>query len=381
MILKLKFLILGIFFFCQSTIVGDSLLFVIRVDDIQSRNTTMVPRSILPFESAVQQRGGKVTWAVIPHRLIESQNVNGVLQNELRESITRGHEIALHGYNHICPICGNSGHEMFCPAQNYNIPYSQQKDSLIKGLSILLDSLNVIPTCFVPPGHHQDSTTFQVLLDLEIGFLSSNGQTKNFIYKDLFNLKSNNEYTWQLTQTQYQQNLKNALTDIRTTGKSNGYYCLLLHDPFIREGYNNEIVILWIGELLDSLNLEYGNIIKYKTLSETAEIFKTQITRIVSVDLLENQYKLFQNYPNPFNPATLITYQLLKGSNVTLKVYDILGKEVTTLLDNEWKESGLHSVEFKSSEHSREIPLSSGLYFYQLRAGETIKTNKMLLLR
>jgi len=382
MILQFKLLVVFIFFFCQSIIAGDSLLFIIRVDDIQSRNTTMVPRSIIPFETAVQQRGGKVTWAVIPHRLIESQNVNGVLQNELRESITRGHEIALHGYNHICQICGSSGHEMFCPAQNFNIPYSQQKDSLIKGLDILLDSLGVTPKCFVPPGHHQDSTTFQVLLNLGIAFLSSNGPTKNFIYKDLFNLKSNNEYTWQLTQSQYQQNLRNALNDIRIAGKSNSYYCLLLHDPFIREGYSNGIVVQWIGELLDSLNLEYEDKIIYKTLSEAADIFKNQITNIVSNDVLsDNHYRLFQNYPNPFNPNTVITYQLLKGSNVTLKVYDMLGKEVATLLNNEWKEGGFYSIEFKGSVQGNAMPLSSGIYFYQLQVGESIKTKKMLLIR
>ncbi len=83
----------------------DSIVFIIRVDDVQSRNTTLVPRSINDFQNAVEARGGKVTWAVIPHRLIESQNYNGILSKELRNSINRGHEICMHGYNHICKRC------------------------------------------------------------------------------------------------------------------------------------------------------------------------------------------------------------------------------------------------------------------------------------
>jgi hypothetical protein len=353
------------------------------VDDIQSRNNTTLPRSIIPFENAVQSRGGKVSWAVIPHRLIESQNINGILQQELKQSIRKGHEIAIHGYNHICPICGNSGHEMFCTTNNYNIPYSQQRDSLIVGLKILLDSLNIVPKCFVPPGHHQDSTTFQVLLDLGIQFLSSNGTNKNFIYKNLFNLKSNNEYTWQITQAQYQQRITSALSDIRVAGKNNGYYCLLLHDPFIREGYSNGIVIQWIGELLDSLNLEYGNKIKYKTLTEASELFKQQVTSISEESISSpEEFVLNQNYPNPFNSTTKISWQtpLIFNSKETetfiaIKLYDVLGKEIDTIVEG-YFEDGTNSVSYTINSS-----FPSGVYFYQFRSGNYIETKKMVYLR
>lgn len=373
----------------------DSLYFIIRVDDILSRNTTILPRSIKHFQQAVEQRGGKVTWAVIPHRLIESQNQDGVLAKELRESLLNGHEVAMHGYNHICQSCNQSGHEMFCTTNNLHFSYSLQLQLINDGLQILFDSVNVIPKSFVPPGHAADTITYQVLIDKGFNWLSSVGGTKKYIYKTLYNLQQNNEYTWQLTSSQYTSRLNSALQDIRSMGTANGYYCLLLHDYFIRQGYSNAIVVNWIGELLDSLNYIYGNRIKYLTISEAANIFKQQGTTSLSNEKhLVSDFQLYQNYPNPFNPSTRIQYQVSSISQVSLKVYDILGNEVATLV-NEEKQPGHYEVEFTargSQTSSIQYPassipqsggqhLASGVLFYQLRVGEQVQTKKMLYLR
>jgi hypothetical protein len=103
-------------------------------------------------------------------------------------------------------------------------------------------------------------------------------------------------------------------------------------------------------------------------------------------------FELSQNYPNPFNPTTKIKYRiplsptLLKRENggtlegfVTLKVYDILGKEIATLV-NEEKSAGVYEVEFIVGQDSSP-EIASGVYFYQLKAGEFIKTKKFILLR
>lgn len=89
---------------------------------------------------------------------------------------------------------------------------------------------------------------------------------------------------------------------------------------------------------------------------------------------LPAEYGLSQNYPNPFNPTTVINYQLPENGHVTLKVYDVLGKEVATII-NENKEAGYYEASFDASR------LSSGVYFYKLVAGSFVKTNKMLLAR
>ena len=96
-----------------------------------------------------------------------------------------------------------------------------------------------------------------------------------------------------------------------------------------------------------------------------------------------NGFTLEQNYPNPFNPATKIKYSIPKiinnqSSIINLKVYDVLGNEVTTLV-NEEKPAGVYEVEFKSSVGS--LQLASGMYIYKLQAGSFVQTKKMLLLK
>ncbi len=87
-----------------------------------------------------------------------------------------------------------------------------------------------------------------------------------------------------------------------------------------------------------------------------------------------NEFKLEQNYPNPFNPNTVISYQLPVNGNVTLKIYDVLGNEVTTLV-NEEKPAGRYEVDFTASS------LTSGVYFYKLAAGNYLVTKKMILMK
>ncbi|MBV6421056.1 MAG: hypothetical protein DAHOPDDO_02325 [Ignavibacteriaceae bacterium] len=93
------------------------------------------------------------------------------------------------------------------------------------------------------------------------------------------------------------------------------------------------------------------------------------------------QFILEQNYPNPFNPSTVISYRLPVSSDVTLKVYDVLGEEVATLVD-EYKPAGKYEVEFNALSSFRLVRnLTSGTYFYQLRASSFIETKKMSLLK
>jgi hypothetical protein len=87
-----------------------------------------------------------------------------------------------------------------------------------------------------------------------------------------------------------------------------------------------------------------------------------------------NSYSLAQNYPNPFNPTTTIRYQLQAAGKVTLKVYDILGKEVAVLV-NEEQAAGTYSVTFDAGS------LSGGIYFYRLQAGTFVETRKLVLVK
>ena len=89
---------------------------------------------------------------------------------------------------------------------------------------------------------------------------------------------------------------------------------------------------------------------------------------------LTNNFSLLQNFPNPFNPSTNINYSVPKASIVTIKVYNMLGKELTTLV-NEEKSAGNYSVKFNGKQ------LSSGIYFYKMLAGSFVETKKLILMK
>jgi hypothetical protein len=93
----------------------------------------------------------------------------------------------------------------------------------------------------------------------------------------------------------------------------------------------------------------------------------------VTLDAI-TEYSLEQNYPNPFNPTTTIKYQVPEAGNVTLKIYDTLGREVKTLV-NETQSSGVYSVEFNASQ------LASGIYIYKLQSGDFVSVKKLMLMK
>ena len=109
--------------------------------------------------------------------------------------------------------------------------------------------------------------------------------------------------------------------------------------------------------------------------SNSGAILHTPTTTGVADENIDPDfYYLSQNYPKSFNPSTNIRFQISKLSFVNVKVYDVLGREVESLI-NEEKSAGSYNVQFNSNN------LTSGIYFYKIRAGEFSQTNKMILLK
>jgi hypothetical protein len=98
------------------------------------------------------------------------------------------------------------------------------------------------------------------------------------------------------------------------------------------------------------------------------------ITDVETSGSLPTSFQLFQNHPNPFNPSTTIGFALPKSSVVKLSVHDMLGREVSVLV-NERREAGVHEVKFQ------ELGLSSGVYFYRLQSGDFVQSKKLVFLR
>ena len=113
------------------------------------------------------------------------------------------------------------------------------------------------------------------------------------------------------------------------------------------------------------------------TVSATRNFYTSSPTNIEDetiANVLPTEYSLYQNYPNPFNPTTKISWQLPVGSHQTLIIFDMLGNEVATLVD-EYREAGNYEIDFNASG------LASGMYLYRLQAGSFVVTKKMILIK
>ena len=109
----------------------------------------------------------------------------------------------------------------------------------------------------------------------------------------------------------------------------------------------------------------------------TNRIYKTTNGGVTWIDHENSSplvFSLAQNFPNPFNPVTVINYQLAENNRVTVKVYDLLGREVAMLV-NEEKPAGSYTVQWDAT------PFASGVYFYSLNSGTFFETKKLLLMR
>jgi len=149
---------------------------------------------------------------------------------------------------------------------------------------------------------------------------------------------------------------------------------------------NGENSVYWNASMYDINSDGQAEILitSDNVIDNSAIRFFTIILKPVKPDNIDEEedhnlsYELFQNYPNPFNSATQVKFELKRSSNTTLKVYNILGKEIVTLLDN-YLPSGKYTVNWEAKDKSNSIP--SGIYFIELNAGDFKKTIKTVLLK
>jgi len=160
-------------------------------------------------------------------------------------------------------------------------------------------------------------------------------------------------------------------------------FCELYSDAYFHMGTSvirNTFTANNVGiyfKSVDALSIGYSSKDSIQLIGFTNKgilIGDSILTDMSDPNSLNYSFDLNQNFPNPFNPSTVISYQLPVTSNVTLKVYDILGREVAKLV-NEEKPAGTYEVQFNASG------LTSGIYFYQLSTGNYTETKKMILLK
>ena len=132
------------------------------------------------------------------------------------------------------------------------------------------------------------------------------------------------------------------------------------------------MAIHFLCRLPGSFTYCYNNV--YVVGGNTAKINQGGVTSLIDDKLILDGFILAQNYPNPFNPSTIISFSIPSSGFTSLKIYDVLGNEVATLV-NEEKPAGNYEVRLNASS------LTSGTYFYKLSAGSFTEVKKMILVK
>ena len=216
-------------------------------------------------------------------------------------------------------------------------------------------------------------------LDGVIDVINHISDTKNNLYINFggnFYIKSSdNGVNWEKVSLPRSENVKSILF-----GANDSLFVTTAFSVFVSTDFgatHTDFSGGLISRMLTSMHKTSGG--NLFVLSNGSGVFKRgkAITSIkVNEEKLPTVFNLEQNYPNPFNPETTITYSITKPSNISLKVYDVLGNEIATLV-NEFQQAGRYSSSFNTQRSS----LTSGVYIYTLRTGSFISTKKMLLIR
>ena len=217
-------------------------------------------------------------------------------------------------------------------------------------------------------------------LDLAVANTFSENQ-KNALYKN--NNQNGNKYiTIKCIGTITNRSAIGARVRVKTV--INGTPVWQIREVEGQSGYCGQNLILHFGlgnaSVIDSIKVEWpaGGNQYFTNVPVNRSVTITENGTLISVSEKKTEtiqdFTLFQNYPNPFNPVTVIRYNLAVSNFVVLKVYDALGKEASTLV-NEKQNAGLHSVEFNGNN------LPGGIYFYTLKASGNIETRKLMLIK
>ena len=156
----------------------------------------------------------------------------------------------------------------------------------------------------------------------------------------------------------------------RNTGK--GIFGFLV--KAVDTGSSGDLIKITIWDKLDEDKVIYDNLFMNELGGGYITIFGSDFAKVENKILSLENFNLEQNYPNPFNPTTTIRYSVPEKSFVTLKVYDIIGNEVVTLI-NEEKEPGSYVVTFNATNYV------SGVYIYSIKSGNFVVTKKMILMK
>ena len=168
--------------------------------------------------------------------------------------------------------------------------------------------------------------------------------------------------------------LHDRLLDVWVDSRqADGYEFVIEKDKNKQENTFFQSSSLWLGEIQESIQMDKQKLLYEKDHSRF--VFHFTYSGSLANGIIPSDYTLLPNYPNPFNPATTIEFGLPSSSMVNLRVYNILGQEISTIVNNEPLPAGMHRYVWGSTT------LSSGIYFYVLQAGPFYKVGRMTLIK
>ncbi len=172
----------------------------------------------------------------------------------------------------------------------------------------------------------------------------------------------------------------NCIYDLHAslTGLIAGQYSVVVYRQELKKYFYEKDTTI----VIDSLEFTLGASSSLPNSVVSIQSACHSTSSIAKEETTPETFQLFPNYPNPFNPSTVISYQLTVGGLVTLKIYDVLGNEVATLV-NEEQQAGRHSINFDTTNNNllATNKLSSGIYYYRLTAGNFTETKGMIYLK
>jgi len=298
---------------------------------------------------------------------------------DLYREFTQGKEVYLSSMTAKANyyFSNNPGYAIYNPAYIFNASISYYKGALV--LNMMRFVLG-------------DSLFFKSLMDFKLNHLYSTATTNDF--KNSVSATIGSDFSYFINQWVHQPNHPQYVYNWNVMDNGAGSYTLNIflkqkqtHYPLYKMPFeikiqfaNGDTTVRVINDVIDQsfsfvLSKQPTNVV----MDPNNYILK-QINRDLTLDTgsssLINGFYLYQNYPNPFNGNSNIKFQIPRLSHVTLKVHDILGKEIATLVD-EVLEPGIHNSSFRIPNSA----FTSGVFFYQLRTGSYVETKKMVLMK
>jgi predicted deacetylase len=242
----------------------------VRVDDVFMRESSLKPQEIDGFIDVCEKHGARVMLAVIPHRLLEVQNQDGAMAATLKRVVGRGHMVSMHGFKHLCSLCGSTGHEFDCAAQKTLIPYEQELEELSQGKELLEKITGKKVITYVSPGSDDqlNPQTKEILKKLGFSWVTDTLVRVPTMDNEISRAPDVGEFTWDLSDSTYEGSMKIAVSDFERAVQRANYFGFALHDHFTRGAFRNGIVLRWTDEFLSRIERTPGVRIRYVTLDD-----------------------------------------------------------------------------------------------------------------